>query len=457
MKIEGLEGFDILHHYITGSTLYRCNEDDSDIDTKGIYMAPLRHLFGVGNTEGARNKWGDNADLYKPQVGDKRHDNTLYELGKYMSMLLTSNPTVIEGLFVPEDMMLVQPHKCLEILFANRNQFVTKDCFDAFTKYSLEQIKKARGLNKKIVNPMTERKGVMDFIYTTYKQGSMKMSDWLSCRNMKQEYCGLVNIPNMQGIYGVYYDWGTHFKEEGVTIDTMANVFQKNYGKPTRSLSYLYKVMAKAEDDGMKIAIMKDIHEVADTNMLNFILYKYQLDAGVYEVTLENLLKWCGSVGVRGYKGIVGKDSTEVRLSSVAKGEIPICYISYNKDGFSSHCADYREYKLWEKERNAKRYESNLDKTYDSKNMYHCVRLIHMGIEIANGDGVILDRREAGDRDLLMAIRKHEYEYDELLSMVEEDEKRLKEAISKSTIPEKIDVNAVNDMLIEIRRKFYGI
>lgn len=42
------------------------------------------------------------------------------------------------------------------------------------------------------------------------------------------------------------------------------------------------------------------------------------------------------------------------------------------------------------KECNPKRYESNLDKTYDSKNMMHCFRLMHMASEIAEGKGVIL-------------------------------------------------------------------
>ena len=80
-----------------------------------------------------------------------------------------------------------------------------------------------------------------------------------------------------------------------------------------------------------------------------------------------------------------------------------------------------------------------------------------MGKEIANGDGLILDRREAGDRDLLMDIRHHKFEYDEIMALVAKDEAELNEAIAKSKLPEKIDVCLVNDLLIEIRKKYYGM
>ena len=151
------------------------------------------------------------------------------------------------------------------------------------------------------------------------------------------------------------------------------------------------------------------------------------------------------------------ESSTDMRGSSVSKGERPICWMVYNESGFKDHCRKYKDYKDWEKFRNPKRYESNLNKNYDSKNMYHSIRLIRMGREIANGDGIILNREEAGDRDFIMDIRHHKFEYDELMEIVNKEEKALNEAIANSKLPEEIDVNLVNDLLIEIRRKYYGM
>jgi hypothetical protein len=154
-----------------------------------------------------------------------------------------------------------------------------------------------------------------------------------------------------------------------------------------------------------------------------------------------------------GYRGMVGNDgkSNELRLSSVAKYERPICYISYNETGYTKHCIDYKNYKDWEKNRNPKRYESNLNKNYDSKNMMHCTRLIHMGIEIANGHGINLER--TWDRDLLMNIRNHKLEYDELIAYVDSKQLELEDAMKNSRIKEKVDTNMVNDLLINIRKK----
>ena len=47
----------------------------------------------------------------------------------------------------------------------------------------------------------------------------------------------------------------------------------------------------------------------------------------------------------------------------------------------------------------------------NSKNMAHSFRLVNMGIEIARGEGVKVDRTNI-DRDFLLAIRNHQYEYD---------------------------------------------
>ena len=190
-------------------------------------------------------------------------------------------------------------------------------------------------------------------------------------------------------------------------------------------------------------------------NMVEFIINFYGFNEDEIEMML--LANWYKEQKPIGYSGMAGENSNELRLSSVSKGERPICYVSYNKDGYTKHCIAYKEYKDWEKHRNPRRYESNLNKNYDSKNMYHCFRLMRMGKEIANGDGLILNREEAGDRDLIMDIRHHKFEYDEIMALVTKEEEELNTAIAKSTLPDKIDFGLVNDILIGIRKKFYSI
>ena len=402
----------LLYQYIAGSKLYHCDEPESDTDTKGLFIARPEELYGLGFDKQFRDRYKGILDLFTGQIGDDKSDNVIYELGKYMGMLLSSNANVLESLFVPREMMLIQPHKCLEPLFANRDQFITKACFKPFVQYAIEQIKKARGLNKKIVNPVTERLTPYDFAYTFYQQGSTKIRNWLANRGLKQEFCGLVHIPNMHDTYGVYYDWGAHFEAEGIkTVEDFRRHLSYDFAES------FYKFMEGDEPE-----------------------YRW------FENNKE----------VKHYRGMCLENSTDMRGSSVSKGERPLCHMVYNESGFKDHCKKYKEYKDWEKNRNPRRYESNLNKNYDSKNMYHSIRLVRMGKEIAQGNGIILDRREAGDRDFIMDVRHHKFEYDELMEIITKEEKELNDAIAKSALPNEIDANMVNDILIDIRKRYYG-
>ena len=187
----------LLYEYVRGSHLYGLNNEDSDVDTSGLYIATKEAFMGLG------------AD-YQDQVSDERHDTTWYEVGNFANLILKSNPTVLEALFVPENKIITTPSELIMPLFENRDQFITKKCFKPFVQYAIEQIHKARGLNKKIVNPVTQRLTPFDFAYTFYKQGSTKISNWLNNRGLNKNFCGLVHIPNMHDTYGVYYDWGAH-------------------------------------------------------------------------------------------------------------------------------------------------------------------------------------------------------------------------------------------------------
>ena len=84
--------------------------------------------------------------------------------------------------------------------------------------------------------------------------------------------------------------------------------------------------------------------------------------------------------------------------------------------------------------------------------MAHSFRLVNMGIEIARGEGVKVDRTNI-DRDFLLAISNHQYEYDELIYELEEKVKEMDEAVKQTSLPDKIDINRINDLLLQIRKK----
>ena len=426
----------LLYEYMRGSTVYgTAIEGKSDIDTSGVFIARPNTLIGLNLG-------------YKDYVADARGDNSWYELTKWVKGLATSNPTMLESLFIPDKFVLYK-NSILTPFFENRNLFLTKQIYHPFFSFAFGQIKKARGLNKKIVNPINKKPEILDMCYVPRydKNGSTNIFNWLDYRGMKQKYCGLANLPNMIGCYELFYDWGTHFKEEGIE-PKMCWVVPDDYISTTE-LTYQFKNGLIAEEE-----YNKKYKESQRYQMFDFIAEIY----GFKENDYMGFEEWVeGQFNIeRYYRGIITENSptTEVRLSSIIKGDKRLTVMYYNQNGFSQACREYKEYKTWEKERNPARYESNLNKTYDGKNLCHTFRILNMGQEIIEGKGFIVDRREVGDEKFLLDIRNHKFEYDELMEMVEKKEKEIKILFEKCTLPDKINIKDVNELLTDIQKSY---
>lgn len=177
----------------SGSRAYGTELPTSDVDTRGVFFLPKAQFYGLDAPS---------------QLSDETNDTIFYELGRFVDLLSKNNPNILELLAMPEDCMQ-RRHPIMDRLRAE--DFLSKKCKDTFGGYAFTQVRKARGLNKKIVNPMPrERKTPLDFCYVLWKQGSMPLKKWLEEQGYRQELCGLANIPHFRDTYGLYYD------EEGV-------------------------------------------------------------------------------------------------------------------------------------------------------------------------------------------------------------------------------------------------
>jgi len=101
---------------------------------------------------------------------------------------------------------------------------LSKLCKDTFGGYALTQIRKAKGLNKKILNQMPKaRKTVLDFCFVTENYSSVKVKSWLKKQDMMQADCGLSKIPNTKNLYALFYDAEKRFKYKGISNKETAN------------------------------------------------------------------------------------------------------------------------------------------------------------------------------------------------------------------------------------------
>ena len=385
VKDKGL----LAYEYVRGSTLYgTAIEGVSDVDYGGVYIVPKEDLLGL-------------PEFYEPQVSDEKHDVTYYELGRWVELLMKANPNALESLYAPDDKIIGEIHPAIRMIIENRELFLTKECFASLSGYAVSQIKKCRGLNKKCVQPVLERKEVLDFCYTFKGQGSQSMKEFLAEKGLDQKYCGLVNIPNMKDTYGVYYDFASYLHFEDLDDITKRNIVFKSGLVDANDVDKIFNRMDNKE--------------------------------------------------FFGYSGIVHPEgkSNEVRLSSIPKGEKPICFMTYNQNGYESHCRKYKEYQEWVEKRNPVRYESNLKSNYDCKNVMHCVRLLHMGKELAEGKGFNVVR--TWDRQFLLDIRNHKYEYEEIINYTENLFEDMKQLIESCVLPETVDKYKVNELLKQAR------
>jgi hypothetical protein len=309
----------------------------------------------------------------------------------------------------PED-CIVSKHPLFDLILEHKDEFITKICKDSFGGYARQQIKKAKGLDKKQnwEKDKVTRKDVLDFVYVIKGQKSIPWKKWNKDNESpdgklyNEKFCGVVNVPNARDLYVVYFDYDAN------------NCFNEDIPEHMREASKAWR---------------KEVGH---------------------------------SMGL-GYKGLVKTgegqnvaESNQLRLSSIPKGEIPICNIIYNKDSYTIHCKDYKEYQEWLENRNETRYVETKEhgQRIDGKNMMHCMRLIRMAQEIGAGKGIQVRR---SDREYLLSIRRGEIDLETLIEMADQAIEEMDNIFDNSDLPKKVNPELVNTLLIKIRKEFYGI
>src|SRR5687767_7728359 len=180
---------------ISGSQAYGLALPHSDTDIKGVFIQPKKEFYGLN---------------YIDQINNETNDIMYYEIKKFVELLLKNNPNILELLNTPDDCVLHR-HPVMNLL--QPEMFLSRLCNQTFGQYAYAQIKKARGLNKKILNPLDKkRKTVQDFCYVVQGQGSVTLTAWLGGRQFKQEECGLVCIDHMRDLYTLFHQSQTDRK-----------------------------------------------------------------------------------------------------------------------------------------------------------------------------------------------------------------------------------------------------
>ena len=222
MTIEELKkSGSIILETISGSRAYGLDTAASDTDIRGVFILPKSQFYSLN---------------YIGQVNNETNDVAYYELGKFIELLSKNNPNIMELLNVPEECILYK-HPVFDLI--KKEDFVSKLCKNTFANYAFTQIKKARGLNKKIVNPVEkERKSVEDFCYVRDEKQSILFKEFINKNNLNAKYCGLVNLPHMKDCYNLFYN--EELSYNGIAREKSNEVCLSSISKTEKPIAVLY-------------------------------------------------------------------------------------------------------------------------------------------------------------------------------------------------------------------------
>jgi uncharacterized protein len=218
IKNNGLLVFEV----ITGSKAYGLDTATSDTDIRGVFVLPKNMFYGLE---------------YTAQVNNDTNDIVYYELKRFMELLSRNNPNILEMLNVPDNCVF-QKHSIMDMI--KHEMFLSKLCEQTFANYAFTQIKKAYGLEKKIVNPVEEeRKSVLDFCFVYEDKEAVPLKKYLSEKGLVQSKMGLASIAHLRDCCNLYYS--DEFNYSGIIKKDNANeVSLSSIPKGEKAIAMLY-------------------------------------------------------------------------------------------------------------------------------------------------------------------------------------------------------------------------
>ena len=212
----------LIFEAIVGSKAYGLDTAKSDTDIRGVFVLPKKLFYSLE---------------YIPQVSNESNDIVYYEVKRFMELLSKNNPNIIELLNLPENCILYRDDLMKHV---KPGMFLSKLCEQTFANYAYTQIKKAYGLEKKVLNPVEEaRKSVLDFCYVYKGEDTISLKEFVGENRYAESKMGLSALSHLKDCYNLFYSETHHYS--GITRKDEANdVCLSNIPKGETPVGLLY-------------------------------------------------------------------------------------------------------------------------------------------------------------------------------------------------------------------------
>jgi predicted nucleotidyltransferase len=130
MNTEKIANDNKIFETLTGSHAYGMNTPESDVDYRGIFVAPKENVItGLFPIE---------------QWQDPNADRVLFELRKYIKLLSDMNPNILELVWVDEK-FIQYDSPTYQILRGMRDELLSSKVKHTFSGYAHSQLRRIRG------------------------------------------------------------------------------------------------------------------------------------------------------------------------------------------------------------------------------------------------------------------------------------------------------------------------
>lgn len=223
LNVEQLLKTNLLIKHIAGSHAYGTALPTSDVDIRGVFIA---------NPINIRTPF-----FYVNEVQDTdQPDSKYYELNKFIKLAINCNPNIIETLWIDTADIIVK-HPAWDLLTQAAPRLLNKKIAHTTVGYALSQLKRLKGHNKWINNPMPKQEPQqVDFVsmvqyFPRQDQSSMFPRDF-RLRNFHKQW-GLISYG--KDVFGLYQNdnYVTFDIDSGLLIDSSNKQSRDKLGTPT--------------------------------------------------------------------------------------------------------------------------------------------------------------------------------------------------------------------------------
>lgn len=219
----------LIYSVISGSHAYGLNTPESDIDTRGVFIADPNNTIGFA--------------FPVEQVMDSTNDTQYYEIKKFMKLASDCNPNIIELLAAPED-VVTSNSKYFKKIHDNIELFISKKAKHTFTGYAVSQLKRIQGHNKWINNPQPARSPSVEnhMITKTFAQICAEENEKYIEYMTKKKLSDKVTYFNIDGYrdafrrWRQYWDWKNNRNEKRAKLE-------QNHGFDTKHAMHLIRLL----------------------------------------------------------------------------------------------------------------------------------------------------------------------------------------------------------------------